>query len=204
MTESAPTDPGGLPWLNVSLLLALISALLVTAGWAYAETWYGQFDLGLMGIEVPPVYFAIYGFKTLKSDWWWLLPLAVAALFAWHLYAGRLPRWSWIALPPAVLLLFWAAHGLGYAAARLDYRAHARSGFCAYPFVRVALDPDLKLPDPLKPVPAALAGQELRLLVQTPNLLVLIDSAPGGAPLLVPMGQVRMVRVIPVQEGCRP
>jgi hypothetical protein len=131
MTEPVPARPGGLPWLDLTLLLALISALLVTAGWAYAETWYGQFDLGLMGLEVPPVYFAIYGFKTLKSDWWWLLPLTLAALFAWHLYAGRLPRWSWIALPPAVLLLFWAAHGLGYAAARLDYSAHARSGFCA-------------------------------------------------------------------------
>ena len=154
MSEPAPPRPDGPPWLDISLLLALVSALLVTAGWAYAETWYGQFDLGLMGREVPPLYFAIYGFKTLKSDWWWLLPLALAALFAWHRYADRLPRWSWIALPPAVLLLFWAAHGLGGAAARSDYSAHARSGFCAYPFVRVALDPELKLPDPRKPVPA--------------------------------------------------
>ncbi len=204
MTEPVPARLRGLPWLDLTLLLALISALLVAAGWAYAETWYGQFDLGLMGLEVPPVYFAIYGFKTLKSDWWWLLPLVLAALFAWHLYADRLPRWSWIALPPAVLLLFWAAHGLGYAAARLDYSAHARSGFCAYPFVRVALDREFGLPDALKPVPDALAGQELRLLVQTPNLLVLIAPEVGGAPLLVPMGQVRMLRVIPVPAGCRP
>ncbi len=65
-----------------------------------------------MGLEVPPVYFAIYGFMTLKSDWWWLLPLTLAALFAWHRYADRLPRWSWTGLPPAVLLLFLAAHGL--------------------------------------------------------------------------------------------
>ena len=100
MTEPAPAHPDRLPWLDITLLLALISALLVTAGWAYAETWYGQFDLGLMGLEVPPIYFAIYGFKTLKSDWWWLLPLVLGALYAWHLYAGRLPRWSWIACRP--------------------------------------------------------------------------------------------------------
>jgi hypothetical protein len=52
-----------------------------------------------------------------------------------------------------------------------------------------------------------LAGQELRLLVQTPNLLVLIAPEAGGPPLLVPMGpmgQVRMLRVIPVPAGCRP
>jgi len=103
-----------------------------------------------------------------------------------------------------VLLLFWAAYGLGYVAAHLDYSAHARGGFCAFPFVRVALDREFGLPDALKPVPAALTGQELRLLVQTPNLLVLIPPEAGGAPLLVPMGQVRMLRVIPVQAGCRP
>jgi len=71
MTEPVIARPGGLPWLGLTLLLALISALLVTAGWAYAETRYGQFDLGLVGIEVPPIYFAIYGFKTLKSNWCW-------------------------------------------------------------------------------------------------------------------------------------
>ncbi len=54
--------------------------------------------------------------------------------------------------------------------------------------MRVALDPEIKLPGPLTPVPAALAGQELRLLVQTPNLLVLIAPEAGGAPLLVPIG----------------
>jgi hypothetical protein len=93
---------------------------------------------------------------------------------------------------------------MGYAAAHLDYSAHARSGFCAYPFVRVALDRDFGLPDALKPVPATLAGQVLRLLVQTPNLLVLIAPEAGGAPLLVPMAQVRMLRLIPVAAGCRP
>ncbi|WP_295455145.1 hypothetical protein [uncultured Thiodictyon sp.] len=114
-------------------------------------------------------------------------------------HAGRPLRLASLCRPAAALVLDRpAARGaapflgrpwpLGYAAARLDYSAHARSDFCRFPFVRVALDPEIKLPGPLTPVPAALAGQELRLLVQTPNLLVLIAPEAGGAPLLVPIG----------------
>jgi hypothetical protein len=200
---TAPEPPAPFPWRDIGLLLALVSALLVTAGWAYAEAWYGRFDLGLMGLEVPPVYFPVYGFKTLKSHWWWLLPLALGVLLAWHRYAARLPRWTWILWPPATLLLFWIAHGLGAAAARADYRDHARAQFCAYPFVRVAVEPGLALPAPLSSAPDALAGQRLRLLVQTPSLLVLIAPEAGAPPLLVPMDQVRMLRVIPVPAACR-
>jgi hypothetical protein len=193
-----------LPLLDVSLLLALISALLVTAGWAYAQSWYAQFDLGLRALEVPPVDFGIYGFKTLAAHWWWLLPLGLGAAVGWGLIPPRWRRWAWLTLPPLVLLLFWGAYRLGGAVARADYQAHAKTRFCAYPYVRVALDPDLKLPDPFKPVLAAAAAEKLRLLVQTPNLLVLIDPEPGSPPLLVPMAQVRMLRVIPVQAQCRP
>lgn len=193
-----------LPLLDVSLLLALISALLVTAGWAYAEAWYARFDLGLRALEVPPVDFGIYGFKTLAAHGWWLLPLGLGAVIGWGRLPERWARWTWIALPPLVLLLFWGAYRLGGSIARADYQAHAKTRFCAYPYVRVALDPDLKLPEPFKQVLASAADEELRLLVQTPNLLVLIGPEPGSAPLLVPMAQVRMLRVIPVPDQCRP
>jgi len=39
--------------------------------------------------------------------------------------------------------------------------------------------------------------------VQTPSLLVLIAPEAGAPPLLVPMDQVRMLRVIPVPAACR-
>jgi hypothetical protein len=208
VTEKPPETPGGTTWLDASLALGLITALVATAGWAYAQAWYAMVDLGLTWADIQPMTFAMYGFFTLQAHAWWLLPLLIGATIAWRLYAHRLPvwasRWFGVALPPATLALFWGAYTLGAAVGRADYRADAESGFCSYPYVRVALDSSASLPDSLKAVPEQAAGQQLRLLVQTPAFLVLIAPELGSPPLLVPMGQVRMMRVIPVPAGCRP
>jgi hypothetical protein len=205
VTESKPRSL--LPLVDVTLLLALITALLVTAGWAYAEAWYGRFDIGLFALEIPPVTFGIYGFKILKAHWW-LLPLAIGMsagfVWGWRWLPVRAAGWAWTAIAPLILLLFWAAHGLGAATARGDFDDHADNSFCAYPFVSIALNGAALLPDELKSLPDVLAGQQRRLLLQTPSLMVLIGAEPGVPPVMIPMDRVRMVRLTPVHPGCRP
>jgi hypothetical protein len=71
-TAKAPPSPSepppqASPALDLGLAVALATALVYTAGWAYAYRWYARCDLGLNGLELPVETLLIYGFWTLRE-----------------------------------------------------------------------------------------------------------------------------------------
>ncbi len=114
--------------IDISALIALITALIYAAGWSYAYHWYDRFELGLIGLGIPSPYHLMYGFWVLESFWWLGLLVALllaAALFAWDKVAPLLIT----AAPVWVPLTFVLTYLLGGVAAGWDYADHRASGF---------------------------------------------------------------------------
>jgi hypothetical protein len=126
-----------------------------------------------------------------------------------------------VLLLAATLLLFWAAYGLGGLAADRDQARARASGFCALPQVRVVLkEPPAGLATTLPGTLDALAAGRYRLLIQSGGLLALIRGQagdvpdqtgsspplrpPAPGPESVPVDQVALFELIPVNPGCGP
>lgn len=200
--------------VDTGFLVTLATALLFVAGWAYAERWYWHFDLGLIGLDIPASHFSIYGYWTLRESLGWLFgltPILVLALtFApAALAAARVDRWPPLArfapafgLAALCLLLFWGAYALGGRSADRDFARIAARRFCDFPFVHLVLKGQTPLPQALDGLRGALADGHYRVLLQTGNLLALIQSNPGIPAVLVPISEVELMRITPTMPGC--
>lgn len=201
-----------LDWATVATLTA---ALVYTAGWSYAYHWFGAFNLGVIGLDVPVEYHFMYGFWALRGAWWLLL-LFLAGLTAWAwLRRGHAPAWSaaiaaWLrpltpaALPVAVLLLFVVAYQLGASAAAGAAARQQQQGFAAYPPVRVWLKPGAAATQArLQRLSAQLRAADYRLLLQTKSMLYLLKPSAHAAlaTVAVPLSEVAALRVLPVNPG---
>jgi len=91
MTEATTAPRPADIALDAALLITLGTALLFVAGWGYAERWFAHFDLGLVGLGIPPASFGIYGYWTLAAFTWWLVPAAALVAVALHWFGHR-PR----------------------------------------------------------------------------------------------------------------
>lgn len=201
MTDARSRSPA----LDLTVLLGLGTALIYTAGWAYAYHWYGNFNLGIIGLDIPLEYFLMYGFWTARAHWWLVLVYAVGVAL-WLFLRERLQPWLWRAAPVWVLFLFWLAYALGGQAARTDYATHQRNGFACYPLARLGgLKSEDKRTATLHDLAEQLSERDYRLLLQTKGLLVLIKPKPQTAPVpvVVPLSSIDVLRVTPVNPGCR-
>lgn len=225
------TEPRFAPLaLDAAFLITLVTALLFVAGWGYAEQWFGYFDLGLIGLDIPTGYFAMYGYWTLAAHAWWLvLGAALTALVPgvrrWlpgRDGSGIWPRvWSSarsavrIAAPVLLLslalLLFWGAYALGRHAADRNFARDRDNEFCTFPYIRVVLKDATGLPKVFRGMNEALAEGRYRLLVQSGGVLALFRTNPPDAPikprrpsLVVPVGEVTLMELTPVPPGCGP
>jgi hypothetical protein len=203
-----------LDWATVATLTA---ALVYVAGWSYAYHWFGAFNLGVIGLDIPAEYHFMYGFWALRGAWWLvLLYLAGLAAWAWWRRSGGsarpgeatgLLRSAVIpALPVVVLLLFVGAYQIGASAADGAYRRHHEQGFAGYPPVRVWLKPGaVTAPSRLQRLEGQLRGAEYRLLLQTKSMIYLLKPAAHAAlpTVAVPLSEVAAWRVLPANPGRR-
>ncbi len=185
-----------------ALITVLITALVYTAGWAYAYRWYGQFSVGVIGLEIPPEYHFMYGFWSVR-DFWWALLLYLAPVAAWHWWRPQLGPWVWRLAPVWALLLFVGAYGIGSSAASGDFRRHLASGFAVFPLARVWLAPSTGRDSALDRFAGELKELRYRLLLQTKDKLYLIKPKIHAVPpvVLVPIGRVEALRVTPTNPG---
>jgi len=199
-------DPGALA-LDLALLFGLGAALLYAAGWAYAYRWYGRFDLGLNGLDLPAETVLMYGFWVLREHWYLLL-FVVAGSLGWSSANPGFRRWAIHAAPVLLILAFVIVYAVASLSADKRFEAERDAGFSCLPKARVGLiDQDRRTPaiaDLARELAERDSGDAYRLLLQTDSLLVLIKPKPQGppVPVLVPLSSVDAVRLGSVVTGC--
>lgn len=207
VSEQARAEPARppSPVLDLGIAVALASALIYTAGWAYAYRWFARFDLGIAGLDLPGETFLIYGFWTLRL-YWYVLALYAFGLVLWLRHGAEVHRWIVRTAPFWLLLAFAGAYLAGIQQANRLFERHQADGFRCFPSARVGLTPENDRRAPFKALAEGLAEHEYRLLLQTSNLLVLIKPKPQGPPVtaLVPLGRVEAVRLLSTMPDCVP
>ena len=201
----ASTPRPASPALDLGVAVALASALVYTAGWAYAYRWFARFDLGIAGLGLPGDTFLMYGFWTLRAHSYLLLLYGLGlALWLWHGAAVRL--WILRTAPIWLLGAFGIAYLAGTQQANSLFERHRDAGFGCFPLARVGLAPQDNRRNEIDALVEDLAEREYRLLVQAPSLLVLIKPKTQGPPVtaLVPLGRVEALRLSSTLIECQP
>ncbi len=188
--------------VDAALVTTLTAALIYVAGWSFAQHWFDHFNLGLIGLGIPLEYHLMYGLWVLWDAWWLLGTLAAAGLAAWRWWvpARRRLREGWpLALLPAFLLFY----GLGARCADTEYATLREQDFASLPPVRVWLNGGNSSEPKMQAVITDLAAGGYRLLLKGGGDLYLIKPVMGSEQPVVqiPAGQVRAMRVIPVNPG---
>jgi hypothetical protein len=191
--------------LDLGIAVALATALIYAAGWAYAYRWFARFDLGIAGFGLPGETFLMYGFWTLRAHWYLLLAYGFGLmLWVWH--GARIRLWILRTAPFWLLLVFWAAYLAGTQQANRLFERHQADGFGCFPAARVGLSTQKDRRAEIEALAEDLSNREYRLLLQAPNLLVLIKPKPQGPPVtaLVPLGGVDALRLVSTSLDCEP
>ena len=191
------------PALDLTVMITLATALIYSMGWAYAYHWYGRFNLGIVGLEIPLEYFLMYGFWSIRSNWWVLFVYAVLVVI-WIIFKKMIRPWLWHTAPIVVLLLFWLTYGLGGKTAQMDYMVHKSNQFSCYPMVRLGLRIEENRDAQIDTLVGQLLERDYRLLLQTKSLLVLIKPKAQTDPVSVMarFSSVDLMRLTPVNPGC--
>ncbi len=212
LPKSEPA-PAGRAWLfDLATASTLLAALLYASGWTYAYHYFAHFKLGLLMLEIPTRHYFMYGLWVFKA-WWWLWAalygLLVLAMVLWKRYAR--PSWQGLARRPLlsrqlqaglVLLAFSLGWWTASTQAQRYYLDQSRSGFDAYPHVRIWPKGPPPRDDRLRRLYAALPEGEYRLLLQNSGKLFLFRVPEDGRPahlavVELALTQVEALRVLP-------
>ena len=135
--------------LDTTLILALVTALVYTAGWFYAFYYFAGFNIGLLTLQIPKDYFFVYGFSALK-DHVFLITFVYGLAVMFYLFPHVAQRLKFfkdrqkmlsllvtILTPVLILLLFAGAYRLGKSTAMASYEEQRLNDYPAYPRVEL-------------------------------------------------------------------
>lgn len=206
-----PSRGGLTASLNLTLLVGLGTAWLYTAGWSYAYRWFSEFELGLIGLDIPHEYLLLYGFFTLRGALWVPILVMVAGVVVWWLisqattssaWQDEVPTFLWRTALIWLLLAFLIAAHLGEAQGARDYRRHYDQGFARFPLAQVWVKPGAltsKLTNDLANLKYRVLfhgkGLDKLYLIKDPR--VDAQGRPSGAPptLVIPVGSLQAWRL---------
>lgn len=146
-TEPHPSPGAAFEWLSlagkVGAISALIGAWLFLVGWSWAYFWFGQFGVGISGLEIDNRAMPLWGLVAVRA-FWWQTALAVLGALGVAALATRFrvpPDLIVLGIVLFVLAATAAGFKLGQVKATSDYAFMARENWPGKVPVRLTLSP---------------------------------------------------------------
>jgi hypothetical protein len=198
------------PWLNITLLISLTTALIYVSGWTFAYEYFSLFRIGLLSLEISTEYFFMYGFWVLKANAPWLGLAYLFGLLLWFWPPGHKPEYVQVImpvikalLPIGVAVLFVLFYLLGDQLARDKFTEQQIGDYPSYPAVKIGLKTDNNSPAKLA---EGLSTGCYRLLVQNKDKIFVFRprrSLPGElAVTALPQKVIESMRILPIYQSC--
>lgn len=216
----SPTDRPEKPFFlpEAATLTTLLVALLYTAGWSFAYHYYNQFHLGLIELDIPKEYLFVYSLWVIKDQVFLSFAALVITVLLYFLvrfcfqqaradgknrrYQGLSLVFGFLLTPVVILFMFWEFCYLGDLSATALYEKQKRKDFDAYPRVTVWLKE--KAHDAMRPVAEEWEKGCYRLLLRNKDRLYLFNTSDDEFPVeVIPLGDVKAVRVLPFYQSCK-
>jgi len=203
--------------IDIGTITSLLIPLLYTTGWSFAYNYFKNFQLGLIGLDIPKEYLFLYSFWVIKDQW--LLSLVAILFFVVTYMLVRLrfnlmtPRnyknkpyllesFVLFLAPVAILILFVLFYHMGDRTAQAKYKREADSDFSSYPRVKIWLNK--KSVDETGKIENMWSNECYRLLLRNKdNLYVFYSDSRNEKNLtyIIPQNHVRIVRVLPLYNS---
>lgn len=215
MAEQSNESLSANGWLDFAGLVALATAINYATGWIYADYYFANFQLGLLGLDIPAEYHLMYGFLVFLDWWFFVLPSTVLVLLIYYLWITPWGKRHLVPhktqgkrlMPLFILLLCLIALGLGKATAKSKYREQLTQDFPSYPQTRVWLKSPSNEDSEYKTLAAQLPKGCYRLLLQNADKLYLFRSPAHNSParlavIEIALDEVAAMRILPSHENC--
>ena len=197
------------PWLDATLIISLTAALIYVSGWAFATAYFAQFQLGLIGLDIPQDYFFMYGFWVVKAYWYGLIvPYALWLGLQYGPNALAQPYVAYLkpVIPIAILLLFWLFYSLAQQLVQDKFHTQQTQDYPSYPVVQIWLQTDPEMPGSLHRLVHQLHQTCYRLLLHTKHSAFVFRPTrdlPGSlAVTAVPQHRISSLRILPRYQSC--
>lgn len=196
---------------ETSVVLALATAWLYIAGWTYAAKYFGEFNIGLLSIDIPEKFFLVYGFKVVQAKWASLVGLLAVGAYAVFLVqrAGRAPV-SVVFFGAVILVvaLGYIARVAAMSAASATVENNRINHWRDFTKVQVVIREPLPSPGLKQWLGDLATGYCWLKLLETPDTLYVFPSPKFGARfmpriLAIPRADIAAVRNLPNRGACK-